>query len=665
MTQERERGITITAASVSVYWQPKIGKYSKHEHQINVIDTPGHIDFTIEVNRSLRVLDGAVVVLESVSGVQPQTETNWRLANMYKVPRMVFINKMDREGANYLRAVKQIKERLGASPVITQLPIGSSNSFVGLIDLTRDKALIYKGDDLGASWDELDVTNELLEEIIVKHNLDNQFDREMLRDWNQYRNDLHETVAALDEDAIEQYFENGELDYNTLIDVIRKGTISNEIVPVLCGSSFKNKGVQPLMDAVVNYLPAPTDVEAIKCVVEEGKPEMVRKSSDDEPFAALAFKIISDPHGVLTFARVYSGKAKKGDQILNSVTGKKERIGRIVEMHADKRQELDEIYAGDIVAFVGMKEAHTGDTLCTPDEPCVLERMNFPDPVISIAVEPKTKDDRDKMGTGLGKLVREDPSLRIETDQETGQAILSGMGELHLDIIIDRLKREFNCEVNTGNPKVAYRETITGNVQHREVHRKQSGGSGQFADIEVIIEPLERGEGFQFEDKITGGSIPREFIPAIKSGFEQQKETGVLLGYPTIDFKVQLVFGSFHSVDSNANAFEICAKTCFREAMKKAKPVLLEPIMKVEVISPPDYLGDIMGDISRRRGMIQSQDVSDTSLTINCTVPLSEMFGYATKLRGMSQGRATFTMELDHYDTVPNNVLEELKTQLA
>ena len=660
MAQERERGITITSAAVSTFWKVNFGPFSSEQAKINIIDTPGHIDFTIEVNRSLRVLDGAVVVLESVGGVQPQTETNWRLANMYKVPRMVFINKMDREGANFLRAVTSIKEKLGATPVVTQLPIGSCGEFKGILDLTTLQAYLYHNDELGATWDTIKIDDESVSDLIKKYNFTKDEDNQILLDYAQYRNELVEAAAAADDSAMEQYFEDGDLDYDTLIKCLRKATVANEIVPVLCGSAFKNKGVQPLLDAIVNYMPSPEDVPAIKCISENPDVEVFRKSNDSEPFSALAFKIINDPFGTLIFARVYSGTLTTGSTILNSTNGKKERIGRMVEMYADKRNPKDEASAGDIVAFIGLKDVVTGDTLCDISNPCVLERMNFPDPVISVSVEPKIRDDRDKMSMSLGKLVREDPSLHMITDPDSGQIILSGMGELHLEIILDRLFREYGIASNAGKPKVAYKETISRKVEHVETHKKQSGGSGQFAVIKVILQPKERGEGFEFENKVTGGSIPKEYIPAVEHGFTSSNNEGVLIGYPCVDYKVSLIEGQWHAVDSSSLAFEICARTAFREAMKKAGPILLEPIMKVDVVSPSEFLGDIIGDLIKRRGIIQSQEMMLNDIVVSANIPLADMFGYATAMRSMSQGRATFSMELSHYDTVPKSVAEEI-----
>lgn len=660
MVQERERGITITSAAVSTKWQTNTGPFAGDQYQINIIDTPGHIDFTIEVNRSLRVLDGAVVVLESVGGVQPQTETNWRLANMYKVPRIVFINKMDREGSKFIKAVESIRTKLGANPVITQLPVGSCGDFKGIIDLVSMQAYIYHNEELGATWDTIPVNDDSINEMIERFKFSKDEDNEILRNYAQYRSDLVEAAASVSDESMEQYFSEGDLDYETLIKCIRKATVKSEFVPILCGSAFKNKGVQPLLDAVVNYMPAPTDVEAIKCISEDSDIEIVRRSSDAEPFSALAFKIINDKFGNLTFARIYSGTVSAKSAVLNSTTGKQERIGRMVEMYADKRNEKDFACAGDIVAFIGLSNTVTGDTLCDIEKSCVLERMNFPDPVISVSVEPKTRDDRDKMGLSLGKLVREDPSLKMETDVDSGQVILSGMGELHLEIIIDRLRREYNVDANVGKPRVAFRETISRRVEHTETHKKQSGGAGQFAVIKIVLEPKERGAGFEFINKIVGGAVPKEYIPAVEFGFKSSNNEGVLGGYPTVDYSVALVDGQFHAVDSSTMAFEICARSAFRSAMKKAGPILLEPIMKVEVITPNDYVGDIIGDIIRRRGLILSQEMGVSDIIINAQVPLSEMFGYVMNLRSMSQGRSTYSMEVSHYAEVPKNVADEI-----
>ena len=651
MDQERERGITITSAATTVFWK---------ENQINIIDTPGHVDFTIEVNRSLRVLDGAVVVFDGVAGVEPQSETNWRLADQYNVPRMCFVNKMDRDGANFMRCVEMIKKRLGATPLLTQLPIGSYDTFEGIIDLTKMVGLFYHGEDLGATWDEIPVDSDKFNAKIDSLNLTPE-DKDIVENAQLYREQLVENAAAVNDIAMEQYFENMDLDYNTLIACIREGTIKGEFTPILCGSAFKNKGVQPLLDAVINYMPAPNDVDSINTLNEDGEVVGLRKSNDDEPFAALAFKIIEDQFGTLTFARVYSGKTHKGASVYNSTQERKERIGRICEMHANSRQEIDEIVAGDIIAFVGLKTTTTGDTLCAIDKPCILERMVFPEPVIDIAVEPKTKSDQEKMSLALSKLVREDPSLKLETDQETGQTILSGMGELHLDIIIDRMRREHKVDCNVGKAQVAYRETITRRVEHSYTHRKQTGGAGQFAEIKVIIEPTERGEGFIFVNEIRGGNVPIEYIPAVEAGFRTQAASGVLAHFPVVDFKVTLIDGKYHDVDSSSMAFELAARACFREVAAKAGAVFLEPIMKVEVITPEDYIGDVIGDLTRRRGLIQGQEPRGNGIAVNGTVPLANMFGYTTDLRSMTQGRAAATMEFNNYSQVPDNVGEEIK----
>lgn len=650
MEQEQERGITITSAATTVFWK---------DHRVNIIDTPGHVDFTIEVNRSLRVLDGAIVVFDGVAGVEPQSETNWRLADQYNVPRMCFINKMDRDGADFQRCVDMISNRLNATPLITQIPIGSYDRLAGIVDLVNMTALFYHNEDSGATWDEVDPLSDEFKERVSK--LDLLENEALLLDQiKELRMQLLETAAGEDENAMEYYFENETLQLDDLILCIRKGTINGTFVPILCGSAFKNKGVQPLLDAVVNYMPAPTDVENIKTMDEEGNVTGERKTGDAEPFSALVFKIINDKFGSLSFARVYSGHASKGTSLLNSSRGKTERIGRIVEMHANSREDVNEVFAGDIVAFVGLKDATTGDTLCAINKPCVLERMVFPDPVIDVAVEPKTKSDQEKMSIALGKLVKEDPSLVLKTDQETGDTVLSGMGELHLDIIIDRMRREYKVECNTGDPKVAYREAIKGTTDHSYTHKKQSGGAGQFAEISCTIEPVETGEGIIFENKITGGNVPREYIPSVEFGIREQALSGIQAGFPATDFKVILLDGKYHDVDSSNMAFELAARAWFREAAKKAKPIILEPIMKVEVITPDDYIGDVIGDLNRRRGMILGQDQRGVSVVVNANVPLSKMFGYMTHLRTITSGRATFTMELDHYGECPKNIAEEI-----
>ncbi|GEO35863.1 elongation factor G [Skermanella aerolata] len=648
MEQEQKRGITIQSAAVTVFWK---------DHQINVIDTPGHVDFTIEVNRSLRVLDGAVVVFDGVAGVEPQSETNWRLADNYNVPRMCYVNKMDRSGANFRRCVDMIVNRLGARPMILSLPIGSEDNFRGLIDLVTMKALVWFSDEKDAQWEEWEITDDLAAKlkIEVKEDLD------ILRDIPKYRQELIDTALEQDDAAMEAYLDSGEDPaVEVLRKCIRKGTVTGAFTPVIAGSSFKNKGVPQMLDAVVWYLPSPTDVEAIKVVDEEGEVVGERHCDDDEPFAALAFKVINNQFGALTFARVYSGVAQKGMTLLNSTRGKRERIGRMVEVYAKDTNAIEECRAGDIIAFVSLAETETGDTLCDPAHPVILERMKFPDPVISVSVEPKTKGDQEKLGAALGKMVRADPSLRLELDKETGQTILRGMGELHLEITIDRIRTEFGVEAVVGRPQVAYRETITSKIEHIYTHKKQTGGSGQFAEVKMIFEPQERGEGFKFVDAIVGGSVPREYIPAVGGGIEVQKEDGVLAGFPTVDFKATLIDGKYHDVDSSALAFEIAAKACFREAIRRANPVLLEPIMKVEVVTPENHLGDVIGDLNRRRGLILGQLERGMNLAVEAHVPLSEMFGFIGDLRSMTSGRATFTMEFSHYDPVPRNVADEV-----
>ncbi|MBE9606669.1 elongation factor G [Acetobacteraceae bacterium H6797] len=642
MEQERERGITITSAAVTAEWKG---------HRINVIDTPGHIDFNIEVNRSLRVLDGAVFIIEGVAGVQPQSETNWRLADRYNVPRIIFINKLDRTGADFYRAAATLTEKLGINWVALQLPIGIEDNLKGVVDLVTMKALIWEGDELGAKYHEAEIPADMADKAA------------------EYRQTLLDTVLAVDDAAMEEYFEKGDVDVETLKRCIKKGTISGEFRPVFCGSAFKNKGVQPLLDGVIDYLPAPTDIEGIKVAAEEGEDEdadrRIIPAKEDAPFAALAFKIINDKYGNLTFIRVYAGVIRSGDTFMNTTKGHKERIGRMFQMHADKREEVKEIYAGDIVAVVGLKDTGTGDTLADAADPVVLERMAFPIPVIDISVEPKSKDGIEKMTLGLQKLAGEDPSLRLKTDQETGQTILSGMGELHLEIIIDRLKREYGVDANIGAPQVAYRETITRSHTETYTHKKQSGGSGQYAEVKITFEPKERNEGIEFVNAVVGGAVPKEYIPAVEKGIKMQADTGVLAGFPTVDFKYTLVDGKYHDVDSSALAFEIAAKACFREGMKNAGPVILEPIMDVEVTTPQDHVGDVVGDLNRRRGVIQSQDMASTSVIVRAHVPLKEMFGYISNLRGMTKGRASFSMQFHHYDPVPRNVADEIMKKSA
>ena len=647
MEQEQKRGITIQSAAVSAFWKGK---------KLNVIDTPGHVDFTIEVNRSLRVLDGAVVVFDGVAGVEPQSETNWRLADNYKVPRICYVNKMDRSGAGFLRCVDMIKKRLGARPLPIYLPLGSEDNFRGMIDLVTYKALVWQSDDRDSQWDILDITPDLADKlgIVVPS------DRAIIDAAPKFRSELVDTCLEMDDVAMEAYLEGTEPSVDTLKACLRKGTITGAFNPVLCGSSYKNKGVQQVLDAVVDYLPAPTDVEAIATVDQDGNATGQRKCSDDEPFAALAFKVINDAYGALTFCRVYSGVLTKGMSVMNSTRGKREKIGRMVEMFAKDANPIEEARAGDIIALVSLAETDTGDTLCDSNAPVVLERMRFPEPVISVSVQPKVKGELEKFGAALGKLVRADPSLRLETDRETGQTILRGMGELHLDVTLDRMRTEFNVEGIMGEPQVAYREAFTKTVEEHYVHKKQTGGSGQFADVWIKFEPLERGKGFEFVDATVGGSVPREYVPSVEKGLKMQLEEGVLAKFPTVDFRATLFDGSYHDVDSNALTFEIAAKACFREGIRKAGPVLLEPVMKVEVVTPGDYLGDVIGDINRRRGSIQDQLERGSSIAVVATVPLSEMFGYIGQLRAMSSGRASYTMEFSHYDLVPRNVAEKV-----
>ena len=650
MEQEQKRGITIQSAAVSVFWRGK---------KINVIDTPGHVDFTIEVNRSLRVLDGAVVVFDGVAGVEPQSETNWRLADNYNVPRMCYVNKMDRSGANFRRCVEMIRTRLGARPLCVQVPLGSEDNFRGMVDLVEMKAYVWFSEDRDAKWEIWPITPDL--DLIGKLNLTVKEDIDNVESIQALRTELVDTCLEQDEAAMEAYLDSGEEpSADTLRACLRKGTIGGAFNPVLCGSSYKNKGVCQVLDAVVDYLPAPTDVEAIKTVDEDGNPNGERLSSDDAPFSALAFKVINDTYGSLTFVRVYSGVLTKGMSVLNSTRGKREKIGRMVEMFAKEANPIEEARAGDILALVSLTDTDTGDTLCDASSPVILERMRFPEPVISVSVEPKTKGEQEKFSIALGKLVRADPSLRLETDRETGQTILRGMGELHLEVTLDRMRTEFGVEGNMGKPQVAYRETITKPVEYTYTHKKQTGGSGQFAEVKIVFEPLERGEGFVFKDETVGGTVPREYVPSVQKGLEMQKEEGVLASYPTVDFRARLVDGKYHDVDSNALTFEIAAKACFREAMKLGAPILLEPVMKVEVVTPDDYLGDVIGDVNRRRGTVLGQLERGTNIAVEAHVPLNEMFGYIGQLRGMTSGRASYTMEFSHYEPVPRNVTEEI-----
>lgn len=639
MEQEQERGITITSAATTCFWSGMAKDYP--EHRINIIDTPGHVDFTIEVERSLRVLDGAVAVFDAVSGVEPQSETVWRQANKYQVPRLAFVNKMDRSGANFLRVVKQIKDRLGANPVPIQLPIGAEEHFAGVVDLLRMKAIYWDTETQGMKFELRDIDPSMLEEC------------------KNYREKMLEAAAETSEELMEKYLETGELTHEEIKQGLRVGTLSSQLVPVVCGSAFKNKGVQALLDCVIDYLPSPIDIPPTHGTNEDGEGEILRHPSDDEPFSALAFKIATDPYvGTLTFFRVYSGVLNSGDTVLNSVKDKRERIGRILQMHANSREEIKEVRAGDIAAAVGLKNTTTGDTLCDAEKVIVLERMEFPEPVISVAVEPKTKADQEKMGIALSKLAAEDPSFRVHTDEETGQTIISGMGELHLEIIVDRMKREFSVEANVGKPQVAYRETIRKSIEQEGKYIRQSGGRGQYGHVWLKIEPSEPGVGYEFVNAIVGGVIPREYIPAVDKGVKEQLENGVLAGYPVVDVKVTLFDGSYHDVDSSEMAFKIAGSMCFKEGAKKASPVLLEPIMKVEVVTPEDYMGDVMGDLNRRRGLVQGMEDSPSGKVIRAEVPLSEMFGYATDLRSQTQGRATYTMEFSNYKEAPSSIAE-------
>jgi len=640
MEQEQERGITITSAATTCFWRGMDQQFP--EHRINIIDTPGHVDFTIEVERSLRVLDGACAVFCAVGGVQPQSETVWRQANKYSVPRLAFVNKMDRQGADFLRVIEQIRERLGANPIPIVLPIGAEENFLGVVDLIRMKAIYWNEADMGATYE--------LKEIPA----------DMQAQCEEYREQMIEAAAEANEDLMDKYLEEGELSAEEIKQGLRVRTLSNEIVPALCGSAFKNKGVQAMLDAVIEFMPSPVDVPAIKGVDDHGN-EAERKSSDDEPFAALAFKIATDPFvGTLTFFRVYSGVLSSGDTVYNPVKGKKERIGRIVQMHANHREEIKEVRAGDIAAAVGLKDVTTGDTLCDLNNIITLERMEFPEPVISVAIEPKTKADQEKMGIALSKLAQEDPSFRVHTDEESGQTIISGMGELHLEIIVDRMSREFNVDANVGAPQVAYRETMRKPVEAEGKFVRQSGGRGQYGHVWLKLEPLEPGGQFEFENAIVGGVVPKDYIPAVTKGVEEAMNNGVLAGYPVVDVKVTLFDGSYHDVDSNENAFKIAASMAFKDGFMRADPVLLEPIMKVEVTTPEEYMGDVIGDLNRRRGLVQGMEDSPAGKLISAEVPLAEMFGYATTLRSMSQGRATYSMEFEKYAEAPSSVAEEV-----
>ena len=642
MVQEQERGITITSAATTCFWSGMDKLFP--EHRINIIDTPGHVDFTIEVERSLRVLDGACAVFCAVGGVEPQSETVWRQANKYGVPRLAFVNKMDRAGANFLNVVKQMKTRLGANPVPVQLPIGAEDEFEGVIDLVQMRAIYWNDENLGRTYDARDIPEDLLP---------------VCQEWHEK---LVEAAAEGDEGLMEKYLNSATLSPEEIRHGLRVRTLNNEVVPALCGSAFKNKGVQALLDAVVEYLPAPHEVPPVRGIVEDrGEREEFRQSTDEEPFAALAFKIATDPFvGTLTFFRVYSGILKSGDTVYNPVKQRKERVGRILQMHANHREEIPEVRAGDIAAAVGMKDVTTGETLCDPKAPITLERMDFPEPVISVAVEPKTKADQEKMGLALSKLAHEDPSFRVHTDHESGQTIISGMGELHLEIIVDRMRREFKVEANVGKPQVAYRETIRRSVEQEGKFVRQSGGRGQYGHVWLRVEPQEPGFGYEFVDAIVGGVVPREYIPAVNKGVEEQLKNGIIAGYPVVDVKVSLFDGSYHDVDSNEMAFKIAGSMCFKEACLKASPVLLEPIMKVEVVTPEEYMGDVIGDISRRRGMVQGMEDTPAGKAVRAEVPLKEMFGYATDLRSQSQGRATYSMEFLKYLEAPTSIADEI-----
>ena len=640
MSQEQERGITITSAATTCFWRGMDQQYP--ETRINIIDTPGHVDFTIEVERSLRVLDGAVAVFCAVGGVEPQSETVWRQANKYEVPRMAFVNKMDRQGADFMRVVDQIRDRLGSKPVPLQLPIGAEDAFAGIVDLIEMRAIYWNADDMGMTYEQTDIPAELADEAA------------------KWRSILVENAAEASEELMEKYLEEGDLDAESIRAGIRQQTLANEIVPALLGTAFKNKGVQTLLDAVIEFMPAPNDVAAISGELEDGT-EAERKPSDDEPFSALAFKIATDPYvGNLAFFRVYSGKVSSGDTIYNPVKGKRERIGRLLQMHSNSREEIKEVFAGDIAAAVGLKDVTTGETLCDMDNRIILERMEFPEPVIAVAIEPKTKADQEKMGMALGKLAQEDPSFRVRTDEESAQTIISGMGELHLDIIVDRLKREFKVEANVGAPQVAYRETLKGPVEAEGKFIRQSGGRGQYGHVMVRLEPQEPGHGYEFVNAIVGGVVPKEYIGSVEKGIQEAMDNGVLAGYPMVDVKATLFDGSYHDVDSSESAFHIAGSLALKEGANKAGMALLEPMMKVEAVTPEEYMGDVMGDLNRRRGTVQGMDDTPAGKVIRAHVPLSEMFGYATDLRSYTQGRASYTMQFEKYAEAPASVVEEV-----
>ncbi|MFC5739225.1 elongation factor G [Sinirhodobacter huangdaonensis] len=652
MEQEQERGITITSAATTTLWQrTETGTHEGPKYRFNIIDTPGHVDFTIEVERSLAVLDGAVCLLDANAGVEPQTETVWRQADRYKVPRIVYVNKMDKIGADFFNCVKMIKDRTGATPAPVALPIGAEDKLEGIVDLVTMDEWVWKGEDLGASWVRQPIRDEL---------------KDVADEW---RGKLVELAVEQDDAAMEAYLEGTEPEEAELRKLIRKGTLAMAFVPVLAGSSFKNKGVQPMLNAVVDYLPSPLDVPAYVGFAPGDETEtrnIERHASDEEPFSALAFKIMNDPFvGSLTFTRIYSGVLKKGDQMMNATKGKRERVGRMMMMHAINREEIEEAFAGDIIALAGLKETTTGDTLCDPTKPVVLETMTFPEPVIEIAVEPKSKADQEKMGIALARLAAEDPSFRVETNFESGQTIMKGMGELHLDILVDRMRREFKVEANIGAPQVAYRETISREAEIDYTHKKQTGGTGQFARVKLVITPTEPGEGYSFESKIVGGAVPKEYIPGVEKGIKSVMDSGPLAGFPVIDFKVALIDGAFHDVDSSVLAFEIATRAAMREGLKKAGAKLLEPIMKVEVVTPEEYTGGIIGDLTSRRGMVQGQDTRGNANVIHAFVPLANMFGYINNLRSMSSGRAVFTMIFDHYEGVPQNISDEIQKKYA
>ncbi|MFC0342442.1 elongation factor G [Paracoccus niistensis] len=655
MEQEQERGITITSAATTTFWQrqedPTTEGTAETKYRFNIIDTPGHVDFTIEVERSLAVLDGAICLLDANAGVEPQTETVWRQADRYKVPRIVFVNKMDKIGADFFNCVRMIKDRTGGTPCPIALPIGAEDKLEGIVDLIKMEEWIWKGEDLGASWVRQPIRDEL---------------KDVADEW---RGKMIELAVEQDDEAMEAYLEGNEPDEATLRSLIRKGTLSLAFFPVTAGSAFKNKGVQPLLNSVIDFLPAPTDVPALMGFAPDDETEernIARKADDAEPFSALAFKIMNDPFvGSLTFTRIYSGTLKKGDSMLNSTKGKRERVGRMMMMHAINREEIEEAFAGDIIALAGLKDTTTGDTLCDPNKPVVLETMTFPEPVIEIAVEPKSKADQEKMGLALQRLSAEDPSFRVETDLESGQTIMKGMGELHLDILVDRMKREFKVEANIGAPQVAYRETISQPAEIDYTHKKQTGGTGQFARVKLQINPTEPGEGYSFESKIVGGAVPKEYVPGVEKGIKSVMDSGPLAGFPVIDFKVALIDGAFHDVDSSVLAFEIASRAAMREGLRKAGAKLLEPIMKVEVVTPEEYTGSIIGDLTSRRGMVRGQDTRGNANVIDAMVPLANMFGYINNLRSMSSGRAVFTMQFDHYEAVPQNISDEIQKKYA